>query len=444
MYVSAETYDDGVTRRLLLVLLLGSTVACASVAREDEAPTTTFGPAPTAATSSTVPASTTTTATTVPKEFISGKVVDGRGEPIAGALVSSGAVSETTDSSGWFRLVADEPADIEVAKRGWETAVSPWDKSEIVLEVPLRQEKVRGLRVGAGAAGDDLLFQRLLDLADRTAVNALVFDTKQEGGEVVYDSQVVEAHQIGAVVPWYDPRARIEQARAHGLHTITRIVVFEDSFLAEARPDEKLAGPWIDPRSESAWDYNIDLAKEACEIGFDEVQFDYVRFPAGRTAALTGQLDLSQEERVAAIEGFLARARSVLRPMGCRMSADIFAIVVSVANDQGLGQRPEELSRQLEAISPMVYPSHYSDGWLGFPDPNDYPYEVTADAIDAALPRVDQGVQLRPWLQAFWWSNAQIRESIKAAEDRDVGWILWNVGSDFDAAAIPTDEEVAP
>src|SRR5690606_29038723 len=102
-----------------------------------------------------------------------------------------------------------------------------------------------------------------------------------------------------------------------------------------------------------------------------------------------------------------------------------------------------ELSPHLEAVSPMVYPSHYSDGWLGYPDPNVRPYEVTARALDDALPRVTGGAVLRPWLQAFSWSPSQIREAIRAAEERGVGWMLWNVGSSFDPAAIPTDEDLA-
>ena len=260
---------------------------------------------------------------------------------------------------------------------------------------------------------------------------------------MVYDTRVDAAHEIGAVDVWYDPVQRVERAKSEGLYTITRIVTFEDSARVRARPEEKLAGRWLDPRSESARAYNISLAVEACELGFDEIQFDYVRFPSGRTASVSGQLDLTQEERVAAIEGFLAEARAALRPLGCAVSADIFGIVVSTENDQGLGQRPEELSRQLDAVSPMVYPSHYSPGWLGFADPNDHPYDVTADAIDDALPRLEDGSVLRPWLQAFWWTNSQIRSAIQAAEDRGVGWILWNVSSNFDLEAIPTDEELA-
>ena len=302
---------------------------------------------------------------------------------------------------------------------------------------------MRGLRVGAAAANDDAHFDRLLRLADTTAVNAFVFDTKQGGGKVLYDTMVDDAHDIGAVDVWYDPAVRLAQTHDRGLYAITRIAVFEDAFRTMAYPDELLAGSWVDPRAESAWVYNIDLAIEACELGFDEIQFDYVRFPAGQTAQVSGQLDLTQAERVGVIEGFLAEARSALEPIGCAVSAAVFAIVVSVPNDQGLGQKPEELSRQIGALSPMVYPSHYGEGWLGFADPNDHPYAVTASAIDDALTRLEPGTRLRPWLQAFWWTNSQIRESIQAAEDRDVGWILWNVRSNFDRDALPGPDEVS-
>jgi hypothetical protein len=130
--------------------------------------------------------------------------------------------------------------------------------------------------------------------------------------------------------------------------------------------------------------------------------------------------------------------------MGCAVSADVYGIVVSTLDDQGIGQRPEELSAHIDALSPMVYPSHYSPGWIGFEDPNEHPYDVTADAITDALPRMEVGALLRPYLQAFYWTDEQIRRSIQAAEDNGVGWILWNVRSNYDRAAIPTDAELAP
>jgi len=303
--------------------------------------------------------------------------------------------------------------------------------------------KVRGLRLSGEAAGDPARFRRLLDLANSTAVNTLVFDTKQEGGRVLYDTAMAEAGDMGAVDVVYDPAAAIAAARERGLHTITRIAAFEDRFRARAHPEERLAGPWVDPGAEGARGYNIALAVEACEIGFDEIQFDYVRFPAGRAALVSGQLQMTEGERVGAVAGFLAQAREALQPLGCAVSADVLGMVASMPDDQGIGQRLEEISAQVGAVSPMVYPSHYAPGWLGFADPNNHPYDVTAAALDDALLRLAPGTRLRPWLQAFRWDDDQIRASIQAAEDRGVGWMLWNVASNFDGAALPSDDEVS-
>ncbi|MGB7861342.1 MAG: putative glycoside hydrolase [Acidimicrobiia bacterium] len=385
----------------------------------------------------------TTTTTLPPPTELFGHVVGPGGEPVVGATLEMGDVAAVSGEDGSFQIIVPAPGRLEVSRPGWEPVELDVSQDSDQIKVEMEPFIVRGLRVSAEAAGSDSKFDELLGLADATAVNTLVFDTKQEGGKVLYETSVSAANEMGAVDSFYDPVRRVSQSDEHGLYTITRIVVFEDGFRVKAHPEEKLIGGWVDPVIESAWVYNIDLAKEACEIGFDEIQFDYVRFPAGQTAKVSGQLSLTQSERVASIEGFLAMARQQLNPLGCAVSAAVFAIVVSVPDDQGLGQKPEELSRQLDALSPMVYPSHYSPGWLGYTDPNGFPFEVTAAAIDDAMPRLQTGTQLRPYLQAFWWSNNQIRESIDAAEDRGVGWILWNVRSNFDLEALPTDAEVS-
>jgi hypothetical protein len=425
-----------VTRAATVVFALLAS-ACAVFGVEPPTTTTTIT---TSTTTTTLPP---TTTTTLPPIEVAGTVVSPTGRPVVGAEVGFGDATALTDAGGGFRIATIAPGPLTVSKRGWTPIGIPWEPGTAMVSGVMEPATIRGLRVSAGAAGDDLVFQGLLDLAADSAVNALVFDSKQEGGQVLYQTSVGAAHEIGAVDPWYDPTERLARAHAAGLYTITRIVVFEDAFWVAAHPEEKLAGPWVRPTAPGARQYNIDLAVEACTLGFDEVQFDYVRYPAGQTAQRSGQLDISQAERVAAVEGFLAEARASLAPLGCAVSADVFAIVVSTIDDQGLGQRPEELSRHLDALSPMIYPSHYSPGWLGFPDPNDYPYEVTANAIDAALARIDDGAALRPWLQGFWWTNSQIREAIQAAEDRGLGWVLWNVRSYYERQALPGPDEIA-
>lgn len=408
---------------------VGSTSSTSADTTTTPAPTTTAAP---------------TTTTTLPTFRVTGRISDGEGAPVAGASVSMSEQVVGTGPDGWFAFTTTTPGTITIAKPGWTGVEVEYDTSIDFYEATITPVRVRGLRVSPEAAGDDASFQRLLQLARDTAVNTLVFDTKREGGSVLYDTAIEQAREIGAVEPLYEPRRRIEEAHAEGLYTITRVVAFDDGHRAAAFPEERLIGGWLSPTSAGAREYVLALAEEACEIGFDEVQFDYIRYPSGATATRTGQLDLPQADRVRAIASFLGEARSVLNPMGCAVSGDVFGIVMSMNDDQGLGQRPEELSAQLDAISPMVYPSHYSNGWLGFDDPNDHPYDVTADAIRDAMPRLAEGSILRPWLQAFWWTNPQIRSSIQAAEDHDVGWILWNVLSNFDAEALPTDAEVGP
>ena len=425
----------------IAVTLCLAVAACTSGQQPDlAAPAGTMAP-PTTTPPTTAPP---TTTTTVPIVQVSGRVTSDTGTPVSRAMVSTGELATLTGPDGWFALETSAPGPMTVSKPGWTGVVMDWDGATTYYEAVISPERIRGLRVAADAAGDEEKFQSLIRLADETAVNAFVFDTKQEGGDVLYSTGVAEAYRIGAVKPVYDPRARVEEAHAHGLYAITRIVTFEDAYRAKAFPEEKLAGPWLDPASETARAYMLDLAEEACEIGFDEIMFDYVRYPAGRTAEVSGQLDMTEAERVSVVSGFLAEARSLLNPMGCGVSAAVFAIVVSSPDDQGLGQKPEEVSAQVDVLSPMVYPSHYSNGWLGFADPNDHPYEVTAGAINDARARMGPDARLRPWLQAFWWTDEQIRTSIQAAEDLDSGWTLWNVRSNFDPEALPGDGEVNP
>lgn len=418
--------------------------ACAAIEVGD-IPTTTSTPSvPTTSTvTSTTTLPSTTTTTTLKLHRVTGQVTDPFEAPIANATVSVGDDVTTTGPTGLFTLATTEPGPISVTKPGWVTSEIEWTGEWDNVQMVLNSITVRGLHVYWETAGDDAAFEGLLEIADKTAVNTLVFDTKKEGGTVLYDTSVRQAHEAEAVEVWYDPAERVSQAHEHGLYAMTRIVTFEDSYWVKAHPEEKLAGGWVDPTAPGARQYNIDLAREACEIGFDEIQFDYIRYPSGKTAQISGQKNLTEEFRVNTMVSFLEEARAVLDPLGCRVSAAVFGIVVSTDFDHSLGQRPEEMSAHLDAISPMLYPSHYPDGWRGLANPNDHPYTVVAGAIDDALPRLEEGAVLRPWLQAFWWTNEQIRISINAAEERGVGWMLWNWLSNFDIEALPTDEEVA-
>ncbi|NNC42421.1 MAG: hypothetical protein HKO03_04170 [Acidimicrobiia bacterium] len=380
---------------------------------------------------------TTTTTTTIPAFDLTGVVTAPSGLPLADAVVSIAGTSAVTGSDGAFTLESIPAGTVTVERPAWMAKEFEF-AGEPTMDVQLEPRTVRALRVSSYTSMEPEKFAALLDLAEGTTVNALAFDTKDETGYVLYDTTSQVAAEIGSINPQYDPREQIAVAKDRGLYTITRIVTFEDRVWSAAKPEDKLSWIWMDPLNQSNWTYPLELAVEACELGFDEIQFDYVRFPAGKTAAAAERKrPTTADDRVGAITGFLSAAVDKLHPLGCAVSADIFAIVMSSPGDEGIGQRIEELSRTIDAISPMIYPSHYSDGWLGFANPNSHPGPVVAFALDKAIPRLEGTAILRPYLQAFYYNGSQIGAQITEAEARGLGWLLWNAGGDYAESWLP-------
>lgn len=385
---------------------------------------------------------------------LQGRVVDDRGNGIANATITIGDKTIESGEFGNFEMMAVEPGTVEVWKAAWGREEVDWAGEQGRLDVVLEPFVVRGVRVAPKVAGDDEAFSALLDMVEGTVINTLVFDTKSEGGGLHHESGLEEAALIGAIANSYDPDTVLAAAAERGYYTISRIVAFQDSPRAEFRPEHAIRNSetgglwvtwsghaWMDPTDRGSWDYPIDLGVEACRLGFDEIQYDYVRFPTDGDLSTTiyDAGDPTAEERLATIGEFLKTARQAIHEEGCAVSADLFAIVMSVPDDQGLGQRPEELSGVVDAISPMIYPSHYSPGWLGFEDPNLHPREVTSQALNAGGPRVIGGAVLRPWLQAFSYTGSQVLAGIDVAERGSHGWMLWHARSEYTPDMFPRE-----
>lgn len=372
---------------------------------------------------------------------IEGSVISAAdGLPVPGANVSVGSMTVTTDATGSF-VLADvvDTGEVSVDRPVWHPATVPSPRTGTPVVIALEPIVVRALRVSQQVASDPGSFDALLALADDTVVNTLVFDTKDESDFVLYETDVAFAHELDSVSPVYDPGDLLAKTKAHDLYTVTRIVTFEDPRWVRAVPEAALAGHWVDAANPDNWHYPLDLAVEACQLGFDEVQFDYVRFPSGDTAERAWELVPStSEERSEAIASFLAEARGRLHPMGCGVSAAIFGIVMSSADDERLGQTPETISAVVDAVSPMLYPSHYSPGWLGFADPNDHPGPVVAYALDEGRDRMAAGSLMRPWIQGFYYNGDQVRAQIDEAEARGAGWIIWNAFGDYRRDWLPS------
>ncbi|HXG04743.1 MAG TPA: putative glycoside hydrolase, partial [Candidatus Binatia bacterium] len=333
---------------------------------------------------------------------------------------------------------------------------------ETLREVRLRPHAVKAAYLTYFGIADRGIRGRVLDLLARTELNAVVIDVKGDRGWIPYRTQVPEALAAGAQGPVIikDFEALIADLESRGIYTIARIVTFKDNVLAHSRPDlaiidtrtgqpwidrEKLA--WVDPFREEVWAYNIAIAREAAAKGFDEIQFDYVRFPTdGRLGAARYAKPVSKETRLAAIAGFLSRARRELGPLGVFVAADIFGYTAFNENDTDIGQRVEELAPHLDYLCPMVYPSGYHLGIPGFRNPVAHPYEVVRESVRLIRRRAGgHPVKVRPWLQDFRdyafdrrpFGVDEIRAQIRGSDEAGgVGWMLWNPRNDYTAAAL--------
>ncbi len=375
-----------------------------------------------------------------------GRIVDAATDrPVAGAVVTLGDVAVTTDTAGAFRI--DGNGDRMLVRAvGYRRATV--DVSNGSAPIPLTPFDPRALYLSFYGIGDRRVREQALNLIEATDLNGLVIDVKGDNGKVPYESSVPLAGEVGAQSPRTitDIHGLMTTLRAKGLYTIARMVVFKDAPLALARPDlavktragsvwrDRARLAWTDPFRREVWDYNIDLAVEAARNGFDEIQFDYVRFPDA--PGLTYLRPSTQESRITAISGFLAEARRRLVPYNVFLSADVFGYVCWNLNDTMIGQRLEDLAPLVDFISPMLYPSSFQFGIPGYRFPVAHPYEIVYLSLEKARQRTHlPPSRFRPWLQAFKdygfdhrpFTGTEIKAQIAAAEHFGAdGWMLWN------------------
>lgn len=327
---------------------------------------------------------------------------------------------------------------------------------------PARREPIKGAYLSYYGVGDRTIRGRVLDMLDRTELNAIVIDVKGDRGFIPYESAVPLARECGAMGP---VRARdfdelLGRLKAKGAHAIARVVAFKDDVLARHRrtwavTDARTGGlwldaehlAWIDPCQEQAWTYPIAVATEAAEMGFDEIQFDYLRFPTdGPLDAARFASANTQSARLRAITAFLERARMALASTGARLAVDVFGYVAFNLDDTGIGQRLEEMAPLVDVLCPMAYPSAYHLGIPGYRNPVANPYAIVFETVRRARERTARGaVEVRPWIQDFRdyafdrrvfrapELGAQMRGAIDAGA---TGWMLWNPQNRYTVEAL--------
>jgi hypothetical protein len=312
----------------------------------------------------------------------------------------------------------------------------------------------RGLYVFRFAANPRRM-KKLLAIADSTEINAFVIDVKDEFGLNFNPSDPLLKRNAGRQAKSAHLGALVDTIRAHGILPIARIVVFKDSVTARNNPDhtirkadgspwhDKKGQTWVNPYANAIWEYNFRVAEEAINMGFAEIQFDYIRFPEPYKS-LPPQVFPEQNGRTKpqVLAEFLNAARERFAKLGVRTTADIFGLVTTVGGTLEVGQKWEPISKSVDVVLPMVYPSHYPHGSFQLDHPNADPYDVVHIAISRARERDEKlgikGEHVRPWLQAFSIGNPkygahEVEEQKRGVYDSGYdGWVLWEPGSRYD------------
>ncbi|MAW26901.1 MAG: hypothetical protein CL498_02795 [Actinobacteria bacterium] len=305
-------------------------------------------------------------------------------------------------------------------------------------------DQIRGIYLNGYLFNNPSKRESIEKILTNTDVNTLVIDVKTDNGHILFDTEIDEVIYLNNERVKFTKNDLQELREIKDIYLVGRLVVFQDPLFAKVFPNEavfdsRLNKPYsqngqffLDPSSKKAQDYIINIAIESCRLGFDEIQYDYIRYPDSSSKFMQFDTKNDFENRVDNINSFLSKSRQLLHNEGCLLSADTFGYILTNKQDGGIGQNLETIIENVDFISPMVYPSHYTNGSFGYQNPNEHPYEVITAALTDALDRGVDKDKIRPFLQGFWHSNEDIRNNIKAASDLEMDWLIWNILSVYE------------
>jgi len=316
---------------------------------------------------------------------------------------------------------------------------------------------VRALYVNRWAAQSARRMRELIAIADSTEINALVIDMKDEFGLNFESGDTLVRRNAGHAGHVPHLAALLDTLKAHQILAIARVVVFKDSVTARVNPQHVIRKPdgtpwhdkkgltWVDPYDRAIWEYNIRVAEELAQMGFGEIQFDYIRFPEPYKS-LPPQVfkDANGQPKPKALAEFFRTACPRVHAQGARCTADVFGLVASLPGPLEIGQQWSELAPVTDVLLPMVYPSHYPHGSFGVAHPNGAPYTIVDSAISDAHHRdlrlgITSPIHVRAWLQAFTLGPPHYTAEEIVAQKKGVydagydSWTLWSPGSEYHA-----------
>jgi len=391
-------------------------------------------------------------------------------------------LEETKDSAGksWYRVEYD---GLSGKTAGWIAAeYTVRDRTELLTESLKKLDfspqnktweypgnprvEARGIYLTKYSASNDRL-DKLIEMTKRTKINTFVIDVKDDKGHMLFKTKAAEKYSPEAndYATVKDISALMKKLKDNNIYAVARIVSFKDPTYTKQHPERAIiykdSGKpftnsdgliWASAYDRELWAYNLEVSKEAAEAGFNEIQFDYVRFPASDGGKLDKSLDYRNttgESKPQAIQDYLKYAREQLSPLKVYISADIYGLVGSVADDMSLGQYWEAVSNIVDYVCPMMYPSHYANGTYGLTVPDAYPYETVYNSTKDSAARnknIETPAVIRPWIQDFtapWvkgyikYTDKQVAEQIRALEENGVKeYLLWNAGNKYSETAV--------
>jgi hypothetical protein len=321
--------------------------------------------------------------------------------------------------------------------------VAPTVLTDIKTKKKTKRKYIRGIHLSALISGSKNRRRIVADLFDNTELNTAVIDIKEYEGKVYIDGVKIVNANSAYVKAIPDLKKYISDLKEKGVYTIARIVVFRDNTMTRKKPElaiknsdgtiwtDRKGIAWLDPYNKNTWDYNLQIAERAVNIGFDEIQFDYIRFPSdGNTKNCCYSKPHSAPEALKALVGFLKESNKRLKTKGTKISIDVFGLTTTAKDDMGIGQKIVEMAKWVDYVSPMVYPSHYEKWNYGIVEPCKEPYKVVYFALVDALKKIP-AEKIRPWLQDFSlgykYGRDEVKAQMQACYDNKVSsWLLWN------------------
>ena len=381
----------------------------------------------------------------------SGIIVDKNSlKPIQNAMISDSATTIKSDENGTFLHKSDENL-IHIKSYGYRALDVACDTNETSFKLEPITVKALYLTFW-GASGNSKTMKRIFKIIEETEVNAIVVDVKNEYGSTLFKTSFKQANSYGAHKNRTNRNISrfMKMMKERGIYTIARIVTFKDEIQASHNPDyaiKKVEGniwrnhdnmAWVDPFDTRSHNYTIRIAEEAAKVGFDEINFDYIRFPA--KDGLKFSKENTQENRVKTISQFLDTAKNKLRKYGVYISVDTYGNILWTKNgDNNIGQTVKSLAEHADYLAPMLYPSGFARGSFGKKNPSSHPFIVIYRSIKH-VDKIIEPARVRPWLQYFkdyahtrmHYRKHEVNEQIRATEKLDTnGWMMWSPSSKY-------------